>query len=302
MNNIFLNREKAVIHEKYDIKGSWVARSSKPPLDGQRVTCTHCEQKFTYYRRSMNRRELSIKSSGKKITLGQYLFLTLFRGKKVVKEMKESADDTNNNTASESISLISEERCPYKVNGIHEPNIILKDNDLKYKIRLPMDKAAALLAQLRKDADFLYSIDVMDYSLLVGVHNTEYDVTETRSRSPSRASSNEEDEDSIGSIENPLHQTPISSNIRDSPVTGKSSKTKSLLKRSNTSSDLELSSNVSSESAASPYFSKRLLVSRVVGPESYYMGIIDYQQTWTFSKQVFITLILKFYGVLLAFK
>jgi hypothetical protein len=51
MNNIFLNADDAVMHEKYDIKGSWVARSSTPPRDGQLVTCTHCEQSFRYYRK-----------------------------------------------------------------------------------------------------------------------------------------------------------------------------------------------------------------------------------------------------------
>ena len=60
--------------------------------------------------------------------------------------------------------------------GHHEPNVILKDNDLKHKIRLPSDVSKKILAQLRKDADFLCGIGIMDYSLLVGVHNTEYAV------------------------------------------------------------------------------------------------------------------------------
>lgn len=39
------------MHEKYDIKGSWVARNAEPPSNGQRVTCTHCEQRFIYFKK-----------------------------------------------------------------------------------------------------------------------------------------------------------------------------------------------------------------------------------------------------------
>lgn len=57
-------------------------------------------------------------------------------------------------------------RCPYTVSGEHEPSVILKDNDIKYKIRLPRHTTENLLHQIRADADFLLSIGVMDYSLL----------------------------------------------------------------------------------------------------------------------------------------
>ena len=44
--------------------------------------------------------------------------------------------------------------------------MVLKDNDLKYKIRLSAETARDLLHQLTLDVEFLYSIGVMDYSLL----------------------------------------------------------------------------------------------------------------------------------------
>ena len=50
--------------------------------------------------------------------------------------------------------------------GFHEPNVILKDNDLKYKIRLPRTVAREVASQLESDANFLLSVGVMDYSLL----------------------------------------------------------------------------------------------------------------------------------------
>lgn len=57
-------------------------------------------------------------------------------------------------------------RCTATVSGLHEPSLTMKDNDLKYKIRLPRPDATRLLRQLENDADFLLSIGVMDYSLL----------------------------------------------------------------------------------------------------------------------------------------
>jgi hypothetical protein len=53
-----------------------------------------------------------------------------------------------------------------QVLGNHEPNVILKDNDLKHKIRLPGSSARFLLKQLEKDTEILCSLGVMDYSLL----------------------------------------------------------------------------------------------------------------------------------------
>lgn len=58
MNNLFLNAAGLSMHEKYDIKGSWVARNAEPPSNGQTVTCTHCEQKFVYFKKYKTKRSL----------------------------------------------------------------------------------------------------------------------------------------------------------------------------------------------------------------------------------------------------
>ena len=50
--------------------------------------------------------------------------------------------------------------------GVHEPNVIMKDSDLKYKLRLPLEVAMDFLKQIQMDADFLLSLGIMDYSLL----------------------------------------------------------------------------------------------------------------------------------------
>lgn len=64
------------------------------------------------------------------------------------------------------INVVGDRRCPYTVTGLHEPNLILKDNDMKYKLRLPLDTSVTLLHQLTLDAEFLTRLGIMDYSLL----------------------------------------------------------------------------------------------------------------------------------------
>ena len=109
------------------MKGSWVKRNSTPPQVGQRATCTHCNQKFTF---------TNPKKGGR-------------RGKKKGEGDEEEKD-----------------KCPMQVLGHHEPNVILKDNDLKYKLRLPNRTSKHLITQLDKDSQFLCGLGVMDYSLL----------------------------------------------------------------------------------------------------------------------------------------
>lgn len=155
-----------MINEKYDLKGSWVKRNSTPPQIGQRVTCTHCNQK--------------------------YIFLGKKKQKQKSYRMLKLPRSTNNLGVDEKKGEEENDRCPMQVLGHHEPNVILKDNDLKHKIRLPGVTAKFLLQQLEKDSELLCSFGVMDYSLLgmksrtliiwrlsiyfyvVGVHNTEY--------------------------------------------------------------------------------------------------------------------------------
>jgi hypothetical protein len=55
----------------------------------------------------------------------------------------------------------------------------MKDNDIKHKIRLTEMESLEVQDQLRKDAEFLESLGIMDYSLLVGVHIAEYEVNST---------------------------------------------------------------------------------------------------------------------------
>ena len=53
---------------------------------------------------------------------------------------------------------------------------VLKDNDLNYDVLLRSDEAAELAVAMKKDAEFLCSHNIMDYSLVIGVHNSRFEV------------------------------------------------------------------------------------------------------------------------------
>jgi 1-phosphatidylinositol-4-phosphate 5-kinase len=65
--------------------------------------------------------------------------------------------------------------CPQRV-GEHEPNLVLKDNDLTSKIRMRPEQAFEIIDTLHRDSDALCQMGITDYSLLVGVKNLSYEV------------------------------------------------------------------------------------------------------------------------------
>jgi len=60
---------------------------------------------------------------------------------------------------------------------------LLMDLDLKQKICLPSRVAKNLLQQLERDVEFLKSVGIMDYSLLIGIHDSLREDTHTPSSS-----------------------------------------------------------------------------------------------------------------------
>ena len=146
------------------------------------MTCTHCEQKYIYYhRRKVAALSRSVKhsnsidagiplnSSSSPIVSQKTDYIASFSN--LFTPTATTAKESTTTVAITSTEMIPEDeiendRCPYTVKGNHEPNLVMKDNDLKYKIRLPKTIAVSLVDQLKKDAEFLYSIGVMDFSLL----------------------------------------------------------------------------------------------------------------------------------------
>jgi len=132
MNNLFLSETKDIISEKYDIKGSYIKRNASYPRDGDKATCTHCNKPFIYYRKD-----------------SRYI------------RVGKSGAFPKGPTA----EALAGSKCGKRMGG-HEPNVVMKDNDLRDKLNLAPEDAKFLREQLKKDSEFLQSIRVMDYSLL----------------------------------------------------------------------------------------------------------------------------------------
>ena len=105
----------------------------------------------------------------------------------------------------------------------------------------------------------------------MGVHNTQYEVN---------PENNNEDDDDNDTDD--LHNiTEASSMLDDSNADHVSIRSK--MQRSK--SIVNLKKPIISLNKPKTQ-SRRLRVSRIVGPESYYLGIIDYLQKWNFQKKV----------------
>ena len=59
------------------------------------------------------------------------------------------------------------DKCAAHAQGVHCPNVILKDCDLTAKFQIGPDSAYRVRLQLERDSRFLMLRNIMDYSLLV---------------------------------------------------------------------------------------------------------------------------------------
>jgi len=66
--------------------------------------------------------------------------------------------------------LIGDERSACRLNRVHEPRYVLKDNDFNgVKVLLPLEFVHEYKNQIHRDVAWLAKHDIMDYSLLLGV-------------------------------------------------------------------------------------------------------------------------------------
>ena len=133
----------ATIHERYDLKGSWINRHSVALERGQKTECRHCG---TVYK------------VGRKAILNQ---------------------------------------CPARPNHEHEPNQTMRDMDWTYKLRLDRETAQALGDMIVRDTEFLRRHNIMDYSLILGIHRAKYRLIEALNPSYGDTQSSQSREGSI---------------------------------------------------------------------------------------------------------
>ena len=160
--------------------------------------------------------------------------------------------------------------CP-EIVGPHEYNIILKDNDLTSKIRMQPEDAFKLIEIINRDSDALAVMGIMDYSLLIGVRNLQYDV---------------DPETLLRKLDSPdAPPAALISANRSKPLSGLTPVTESPMHGSTSYLDLSAAGRgrtVEYERAALGGY----LARAVIAPGVYYMGIIDILQTWTLKKRI----------------
>ncbi|KAG1685880.1 hypothetical protein DVH05_007646 [Phytophthora capsici] len=199
-------------------------------------------------------------------------------------------------------------QCPNVV-GLHEPNVVLKDNDLRTRMRIGTEEGVELYEQLRDDSLFLCDLGIMDYSLLLGVMDIEFAVDQ-----PSRPADN-----SILS-----ERTAANTATNTGTGTGTNSATTNSLTNDSFISASSSGWSSSTGSSSSESMPKKLGMNvapsvhslfnqpedplnqsrypscggeprpkrsmrkskRVFGPGYYYVGIIDILQTWTLQKKL----------------
>jgi 1-phosphatidylinositol-4-phosphate 5-kinase len=227
------------INNTFDIKGSWVNRNAQQLRPGKKAICRHCGETFII--KKLHRpRQFSSGSGGR---VGG------------ARAGRGSGADT-----------IHSERCPLLAGGGHEAKVTLLDNDLLTKIHLQQEPTFELIEQLRGDSDFLCSLGIMDYSLIVGVHNTETLLASGPTPEQQSLIVSQEIQLALAAMEQQQGSGKDAHRLVDEPRSG------SLL-RGRESRNLVC--------AADTGFAAR----SVEGPGHYYFGVIDMLQTWTVQKR-----------------
>lgn len=297
MMNIFLNDENLSMNEKYDIKGSWVSRNATPAIHGQQATCTHCGQKFIFSNALKKKFNAAVTKDANKGHFNQIgnVSTSFFQknsngtpdgtgissimswGPKQSPSLLSKGDVRSDNATSTASgdnlgnANDADNSCFYTVDGYHEPNVIMKDNDLKYKILLPIEVARKARRQLRQDAAFLCSIGIMDYSLLVGVHKSQFDLKDEDDDATTAVRQSSASVNTIRSDDKLTTTVPFAPAQSEGVIL--------LAKKRGTVTDTSVITNPA-------YGSKKLYASKVMGPDVYLMGIIDFQQEWNFHKKL----------------
>lgn len=184
-------------------------------------------------------------------------------------------------------------QCPNVV-GLHEPNVVLKDNDLRTRMRIGKQAGKELYERLRADSLFLCSLGIMDYSLLLGVVDIEFMVDQQHGNSRRNTVTSNPD----GTNES--FMTATSSSSHDGFETGSANPLNSLAHdRNRVDSEINSTgfsvrslnltdSDGNTHGRSHPPRTKKTMCrsKRIFGPGYYYVGLIDILQTWTLKKRL----------------
>ncbi|KAI9912288.1 hypothetical protein PsorP6_009079 [Peronosclerospora sorghi] len=174
----------------------------------------------------------------------------------------------------------------------HYPDITLRDNDLKKRLKLERDTAIKLVKQLTRDSYYLASAGIMDYSLLIGAHYSHFTITTEYKRGLSRVKSMDrtvqcdDPHDQRTDADSLLNYTENHRFANEGDVTSEGT-------RLSESSDVSHSTHFSDLSTRSLPLERGVYpeshvyhAHQVSGPSKYYFGLVDILQEWTISKQI----------------
>ncbi|DBA02215.1 TPA: hypothetical protein N0F65_007625 [Lagenidium giganteum] len=173
-------------------------------------------------------------------------------------------------------------RCPNVV-GVHEPNVVLKDNDLRTRMRIGAEAGRELFHTLREDSLFLCSLGIMDYSLLLGVVDVEFEVESAltdRGHSKGKLRQTE--------VHNSSFRTTQSSSSDALERTNSGHTVLSVRSLDNVEVTLAHRESHDSQDSRALMKERRTMrqSERIFGPAYYYVGIIDILQTWNWNKKL----------------
>lgn len=187
----------------------------------------------------------------------------------------------------------------------HYPDVTLRDNDMKKRLKLEPNTAVQLLKQLTRDSDFLASAGIMDYSLLIGAHYSQFTITSTRHRKhhtptpqqsghrqPTMLPGSESRQRKDTSDHSFIHDLSQPNSSRELLLQGKSTQNGELdsggdseASCERTSYDASTGAKFLEESFGRAAYSHCYDAHQVSGPSKYYFGLVDVLQQWTLSKQ-----------------
>eukprot|EP01012_Entosiphon_sulcatum_P024520 TRINITY_DN2967_c0_g1_i1.p1 TRINITY_DN2967_c0_g1~~TRINITY_DN2967_c0_g1_i1.p1 ORF type:complete len:719 (+),score=76.72 TRINITY_DN2967_c0_g1_i1:32-2158(+) len=153
MENVF--QTSRIIHETYDLKGSWVDRCTTE-LERRKQQQKHLQRTFA-------------RDRGWDTEAG-------------TGDMPSPADPNYAPSPRDSFCEIE----------ITRRSGVMKDLDLNKKIFIGPERKATLVAQVRKDSEFFQQHNIMDYSLLLGIYRAPYTEVERLRESRSKPSESTE--------------------------------------------------------------------------------------------------------------
>lgn len=190
----------------------------------------------------------------------------------------------------------------------HYPDITLRDNDLKKRLKLEPETSSKLLKQLTRDSNFLASMGIMDYSLLIGTHYSHFRIVTKAHKTPT-ASAGEKKAHTPELEREAPSATPVLANntVKHEPddkefvhilveqPSGVGEEEKKVGEAEEVSEAPEVHRRQSQQHQQQPANQPRRVsfhaqshcyrAHQVSGPSAYYFGLVDILQQWTLSKQ-----------------